>query len=319
MEHHKALAWHLTLNNRVSTRPKSLGGPLARSVEKCKTFSQTEPGAASSCWKCEFSLPNSFAPNDGLQIRIESVAESKNAASEKACCRAMALLLCSNPSQVVLRQSHWKIDVNDLVAGLPMECPGQQALPLPAPRAPKVYPVSPQLPDADGHAEATSLIKRCLYAHGGSFDPSRINNRSVGINAGEEKAHETLNRLLQRGTLRNFVEGHSEFRWDPKGRNGMDISWARPVLPSATSTAAVGSGPGSASPEPQQQQASQQLPGNQVQQPQQEMQQQQPPQQQPRSQQDISTAAVGSGPGSASPAYCVSMCRRIVVAKQKRR
>ena len=114
---------------------------MAPNVTSAKTFSQTKPGAASSEWKCELSLPNSFAPNDGLQIQVESVAESKDAASEKACCRAMALLLSSNPSQVVLRQSHWKIDVNDLVRGLPIECPGQQALPLPAPRAQQALPL----------------------------------------------------------------------------------------------------------------------------------------------------------------------------------
>ena len=247
MEHHsKTLSWHTTLNNHVTTRPQKLGGPLAPNVTSAKTFSQTKPGAASSEWKCELSLPNSFAPNDGLQIQVESVAELKDAASEKACCRAMALLLSSNPEQVVLRQSHWKIDVNDLVGGLPIECPGQQALPLPAPRAQQALPLPTWMLDANGHAEATALIKRCLYAHGGSFDPSRINNRTLnkaGIKAGEEKAHETLNRLLQRGTLRKFIEGHSEFRWDPNGRNGMVISWARPVLPVLDSESRSSSSP----------------------------------------------------------------------------
>ena len=58
----------------------------------------------------------------------------------------------------------------------------------------------------------TDIIKQCLRAHGGPFDPSQIGHKIMGLSPGEERMHARLNKLLQPGQLREFVDGHPEFR-----------------------------------------------------------------------------------------------------------
>ena len=47
---HAHIAWHMTLNNHASQRPKEYGGPLVHAITKCKTYTPVEPGFASSHW-----------------------------------------------------------------------------------------------------------------------------------------------------------------------------------------------------------------------------------------------------------------------------
>ena len=210
----------------MSTRPKEYGGPLVHSVTKCKTYTQVEPGVASSPWQCDLDLPNSFAPDDGLRLEVSGQASTKEAASEITCHLAMALLLNANPSQVVLRPKHWNISIDALVAGLPQADAVPQALPVHARGANRNNdgadaPLSP----ADVESQVSDLIQRCLKAHGGSFDPSHINNRAVGIGPGEERVHSVLDRLLQPGELREFIDRHPDFQWCRSGVH-MYITWA---------------------------------------------------------------------------------------------
>ena len=128
-QHMPAISWHATLNNHSSTRPEQYGGTLVNSVTECETFEQLEPGSASSRWRCVLEMPNSFAPNDGRVLRVESVAGSRSAASAIACFRMMARLLHEDPSQVVLRPVHWNVSVKDLLAGLPGRAPGSAGAP----------------------------------------------------------------------------------------------------------------------------------------------------------------------------------------------
>ena len=234
--HAKHITWHFTLNNHMSTRPKEYGGPLVHSVTKCKTYTQVEPGVASSPWRCDLDLPNSFAPDDGLRLEVSGQASTKEAAAEINCHLAMALLLNANPSQVVLRPKHWNISIDALVAGLPQPDAVPQALPVHACGANRNNdgadaPLSP----ADVESQVSDLIQRCLNAHGGSFDPSHINNKAVGIGPGEEKVHSVLNRLLRPGKLREFIDRHPDFQWCRSEPKGMRIAWAAGVAPSFAS------------------------------------------------------------------------------------
>ena len=74
-------------------------------------------------------LPSSFARGDGRQLHGTGAGETKEEASEKACRHAMAQLLVSDASRVVLRPRHWDIAPSALVAGLPGVGAKHQALP----------------------------------------------------------------------------------------------------------------------------------------------------------------------------------------------
>ena len=117
LENHHKGSWHTTLNNHASTRPKEYGGPLVHSVTSCKMF--TASGSASDNWVCVLHLPNSFEPNDGIELHVEGQGKTNAEASDSACRRAMAQLLSQQPSQVILRPRHWTISLAQLLAGMP--------------------------------------------------------------------------------------------------------------------------------------------------------------------------------------------------------
>ena len=86
----------------------------------------------------------------------------------------------------------------------------------------------------------TDIIKQCLNAHGGSFDPSQIRHKNLGLSPSDERMYSRLNKLLQPGQLREFVDGHPEFEWHQNGPRGMVVTWA-------DEAASAASAPGSAS------------------------------------------------------------------------
>ena len=76
-------------------------------------------------------LPNRFEPGDGLRLLIEGEAATKETASEQACRAAVSRLLMERPGLVVLRQAHWKVSVDDLIANIALPGGGPlQALPV---------------------------------------------------------------------------------------------------------------------------------------------------------------------------------------------
>ena len=87
---------------------------------------------------------------------------------------------------------------------------------------------------------ATDMIKQCSNAHGGSFDPSQIRHKNLGLPPPDERMYSRLNKLLRPGRLREFVDGHPEFAWHQKGKRGMVVTWA-------DAAASATSAPGSAS------------------------------------------------------------------------
>ena len=180
-------------------------------------------------------MPNSFAPDDGLQLQAEGEGWTKNAASENACRRAMAQLLLTNPSEVVLRPIHWKVGVDELLAAMPGKPVdgNQKALPV---------HVSARKADAGVDAKAlcpavrdarvSDILRHVLQSHGGSFDPARISNKLFQSRhaSSEAKAFEQLNRLLKPRELRAFIDRHPEFSWSTcsaPGTKGMLITWSR--------------------------------------------------------------------------------------------
>ena len=214
--HVTGISWHMTLNNHASTRPNAHGGKLVHSVTACKTYEQSPgsaPGSTSGSWRCSLDLPNSFAPGDGRVLHAVGEGGTKEEASEHACRQAMAQLLLADPSQVVLRPKHWTISPDALLEGLPEAgYAWNQALPVHVPaRLGEAGAEAAPLSVDEVSERATDIIKQCLNAHGGSFDPSQISHKLMGLLPGEEPMYARLNKLLQPGQLREFLDGHPNF------------------------------------------------------------------------------------------------------------
>ena len=88
---------------------------------------------------------------------------------------------------------------------------------------------------AEVNDRVAALLRRCLTAHGGSLDPSRISRAALRQQPGEEAVYSQLNKLLLPGGLRPFVESHPEFSWTTHGQKGMLITWALGAEPAAAS------------------------------------------------------------------------------------
>ena len=250
--HMPSIPWHITLNNHASTRPKAHGGKLVDSVKACKTFEQSlysAPVSDSATWRCRLVLPNSFAPGDGRVLHATGEGGTQDEASENACRQAIAQLLLADPSQVVLRPKHWTITPAELLEGLVGT--QHQALPVHMPaRVGDAGAEAASLSEDQVSERVTDIIKQCLNAHGGSFDPSQIRHKNLGLSPSDERMYSRLNKLLQPGQLREFVDGHPEFAWHQKGPRGMVVTWADAAASAASapgSASAAAQAPGSAS------------------------------------------------------------------------
>ena len=142
----------------------------------------------------------------------------------------MAKLLLRDATQVVLRPKHWKIPRQALVDGLPQRFSvgeQHQALPVHVPaRMSEAGAEAAFLSQDKVHKRVTEIIKQCLNGHSGSFDPSWIKHKNLGLSPDDERMYSRLNKLLQPGQLREFVDGNPEFQWHLHGPKGMLISWA---------------------------------------------------------------------------------------------
>ena len=96
-----------------------------------------------------------------------------------------------------------------------------------------------RLTEAEVNDRVATLLRRCLNAHGGSFDPARISRRALGQEPDEEPVYSQLNKLLERNQLRAFVDSHPEFSWSSWGPKGMLITWALDASPLAPSSASA--------------------------------------------------------------------------------
>ena len=190
-------------------------------------------------------MPNSFARGDGRVLHSTGEGGTKDEASENACRQAIAQLLLADPSQVLLRPKHWTIPLNALLEGLPqhLDAPATQHQALPVHVRARVVEAAAEaasLSEDQVRERVTDIIKQCLNAHGGSFDPSQIRHKNLGLLPSGERMYSRLNKLLQPGQLREFVDGHPEFEWHQKETRGMVVTWA-------DEAASAASAPGSAS------------------------------------------------------------------------
>jgi len=197
-------------------------------------------------------LPHSFASGDGRELVSVGCGTTQKEASEDACCSAMARLFCADPSNIVLRPARWIIPVAALVAGLPTvrgsgeDGVGHQPL---AVRAKPSGHIGMALTPAEKDEAVAIVIRKCLAAHGGQFDPSHICRRWIHLTfpdtVGAIAPWEELRDLLEPGELRTFVDSHPEFEQHPKdGGKGMIISWAgwgQVALPSGPADSAASS------------------------------------------------------------------------------
>ena len=228
LEHHVSeVTWHTVLNNHASTRPKSHGGRLVESVTECKEYAARLSGE----WRCTLTLPNSFAPGDGLRVVATGEGRSKTEASEMACLRAVVSLISESPSDFLLRPAHWDVSPDELVANMPGADPasgGHPALPVHTRGGCLAREAGEEADAPDADARLAALVRDCLNAHGGEFDPSWISHKQMGFAPNEERAYHKFNRLLAPGELKDFLERHAdEFTWNPKASNaGMVITWA---------------------------------------------------------------------------------------------
>ena len=102
-----------------------------------------------------------------------------------------------------------------------------QALPVHVPaRSLEAGVEAATLTAAEVDDRVADLLRRCLGAHGGQFDPSRISSKASGQQPGEERIYSKFNKLLLPGGLRPFVERHPEFSWTSREPKGMLITWA---------------------------------------------------------------------------------------------
>ena len=101
--------WHSVLNNHSSTKPRSMGGPMLRSLTELKDY-----GYVSGLWHCWINMPCSFQQGDGILCSVEACAETKPTASENACLRALAHILATNQDLVRLIPKHWNITLTEL-------------------------------------------------------------------------------------------------------------------------------------------------------------------------------------------------------------
>jgi hypothetical protein len=206
--HSANITWHMTLNNHASTRPKAMGGKIVPAVSNCKTYAVVQ-----SAEKLCLRMPHSFAAGDNKAFIIECEGESKVEASEKACRQAIARLMLENASQVLLRPKHWTIPIQDVVAGLPHPPGLHQALPVHVrrPLSAEGNALGSTLEPDERDSRAAELVRQCLMAHGGSFDPSRISHRSMGLQDGDDQTYSKFDQLFEPGALRGFIERSSEF------------------------------------------------------------------------------------------------------------
>ena len=230
-EHHVATtSWHTVLNNTTGTRSKAQGGKVVRSLNDHKLFEAQGAGSATPMIRCTLQLPNSFAEDDGKKLEVTGVGANRDEASEDACCGAMVHLLCAEPTNVVLRPTHWTIPIGTLLTQflerVGQTQPGTPHQPL-AVHCRRAAPTAEIEMDDDQKKQAIEeVLRRCLHTHDGEFDPSNISRKRYGLGPDDPPPWVILDASLNPGGLRTFVEEHPEFAYRAHGSKGMIITWA---------------------------------------------------------------------------------------------
>ena len=165
-------SWHTILNNTTSTRSDAAGGSLFRALK-----SITYEERVGDQWICEIRMPCSFTKGDGLAFTARCSGSRKTDAEQLACRRALATLLSTNPSAVLLRPTHWRCSTTQLIAGI-AEILGQpaehQPLAVPPARSSAYLPPEPSQ-EAHREQEILNILWACLESsRTGICDPSHL-------------------------------------------------------------------------------------------------------------------------------------------------
>ena len=138
-------------------------------------------------WSCRIILPHSYQAEDGIVVDVEATGPTKQQAESDAGCQAFAVL-CSRADhlhEVLFRPTHYNVEratlVNDIGRILNVEAAIQPlAVPEKKNKAGLVAAGGSldNVPPSDLE-KAEALIRLCLRAHNGAFDPSRISHLSL--------------------------------------------------------------------------------------------------------------------------------------------
>ena len=144
----------------------------------------------------------------------------------------------------MLRPAHWKVSLHDLMENISLPG-GCVALPVHV-RARRSQLASEAASEryVDTNevwvGRVADLLRQILQRHGGRFNLSRISHKLMSLAPGEETTYSKLNKLLEKGELKPFVETHCEFACQRVGSR-MLITWAADAAPSSASAIAADS------------------------------------------------------------------------------
>ena len=210
-----SLSWQTVLDNTITTRPKEHGGPVVQSISDHMTCSRE-----SSVWTCSFSLP--FPPTFAIKVsplpehwvQVTASAPKKKEAECLACRKMFAILLLADPGWVTMHNGHWKLLPQQLINDMPYGNQQRQALPAPVRRVhgePAAAAIG--LTHLEVDARVNTILRRCLDAYGGQFDPSDIDHDKVGLGPDDEPIHQQLHSLIGPGQLRSVIDRLQGVAW----------------------------------------------------------------------------------------------------------
>ena len=81
------------------------GGPIIPSIQKCHTM---EP-AVGGGFNATLHTQNAFCVNDGYELRLSVNGENRQDAISNVCWKALALLLLTDASNVLLQDKQWQV------------------------------------------------------------------------------------------------------------------------------------------------------------------------------------------------------------------
>ena len=98
------VSYKTILSHQFTSKPKKEGGaPNPGGVTPL--FVVTQAGGEV---RVALALPNSFAPNDGLEVEGAGVGRNQEEAKEACCRQVLAKLLMTNPTEVRLLDKNWR-------------------------------------------------------------------------------------------------------------------------------------------------------------------------------------------------------------------
>ena len=103
-------SWRRVLNNHFNQR-RELGGPIIPSIRDCHTMAPVLEGG----FEATLNTQNSLSVGDGLELSVSAFGDNEDDALNNVCHKALALLLLTDASKVLLQPKQWCIDGDDIV------------------------------------------------------------------------------------------------------------------------------------------------------------------------------------------------------------